>query len=194
MLGIASFVSNWWFLLVGGLILIILGGIALRRSHKGRAWLDSVLLRAPVMGDLVQAVIMERICRILSSMIHAGVPLPEAMSVTAEASNNAVFKNGLGHVREEMMEGQGLSDPIARTGLFPGAARQMFRVGEETGTLDDQLELAASYYNREVDIRVKRFTSLFEPAVIIFMGLIVGFVAVALVSAMYGIYHQVHIQ
>jgi type IV pilus assembly protein PilC len=69
----------------------------------------------------------------------------------------------------------------------------MFRVGEETGTLDEQLALAATYYNREVDIRVKRFTSLFEPAVIIFMGVIVGFVAVALVSAMYGIYHQVHV-
>jgi type IV pilus assembly protein PilC len=104
-----------------------------------------------------------------------------------------VYRRGLDQVREEMMEGQGLSQPIARTGLFPGAARQMFRVGEETGTLDQQLSLAASYYDREVDIRVKRFTGLFEPAVIIFMGLIVGFVAVALVSAMYGIYHQVHV-
>ena len=145
------------------------------------------------MGDLVQAVIMERVCRILSSMIRAGVSLPDAMSVTADASNNAVYKRGLGNVREDMIEGQGLSGPIARTGLFPGAARQMFRVGEETGTLDEQLALAASYYNREVDIRVNRFTSLFEPAVIIFMGLIVGFVAVALVSAMYGIYHQVKV-
>jgi type IV pilus assembly protein PilC len=116
------------------------------------------------------------------------------MAVTSDASNNAVYKEGLDHVREEMMEGQGLSEPIARTGLFPGAARQMFRVGEETGTLDEQLALAATYYNREVDIKVKRFTGLFEPAVIIFMGLIVGFVAVALVSAMYGIYHQVHVE
>ena len=91
------------------------------------------------------------------------------------------------------MEGQGLAEPLARTGLFPGAAQQMFRVGEETGTLDEQLELAATYYNRELDIQVKRFTSLFEPAVIIFMGVIVGFVAVALVSAMYGIYRQVHV-
>jgi type IV pilus assembly protein PilC len=163
------------------------------RWDKGRAWLDSVALKLPVMGDLVQAVVLERICRILSSMVHAGVPLPEAMGVTAQAANNAVYKAGLDEVREEMMEGQGLSQPIARTGLFPGAARQMFRVGEETGTLDQQLALAAGYYDREVDIRVKRFTSLFEPAVIIFMGLIVGFVAVALVSAMYGIYHQVHV-
>ncbi len=194
MLSVSSFVSSWWFALVGGMLLIVVGFIVLRRSDKGRAWLDSLILKLPVMGDLMQAVILERVCRILSSMIHAGVALPEAMSVTAAASNNVVFKHGLDDVREEMMEGQGLSEPIARTGLFPGAARQMFRVGEETGTLDEQLELAASYYDREVDIRVKRFTSLFEPAVIIFMGLIVGFVAVALVSAMYGIYRQVNVK
>jgi len=116
------------------------------------------------------------------------------LTVTSTASNNAVYRRGLNQIREEMMEGQGLSTPVARSGLFPGAARQMFRVGEETGTLDDQLELAAAYYEREVEIKLKRFTSLFEPAVIIFMGVLVGFVAIALVSAMYGIYHQVHIQ
>jgi type IV pilus assembly protein PilC len=193
LLAVSNFISTWWFALVAGVILTVAGVIALRRSEKGRAWLDSMILRLPVAGDLVQAVIMERICRILSSMIHAGVALPEAMTVTADAANNAVYKQGLTVVREEMMEGQGLSGPVTRSGLFPGAARQMFRVGEETGTLDEQLELAASYYNREVDVRVKRFTGLFEPAVIIFMGIIVGFVAVALVSAMYGIYHQVKV-
>ena len=92
------------------------------------------------------------------------------------------------------MEGQGLAEPLARTGLFPGAARQMFRVGEETGTLDAQLATAAAFYDRELDVKLKRFTSLFEPLVIIFMGVIVGFVAIALVSAMYGIYKQVKIQ
>jgi type IV pilus assembly protein PilC len=192
MLSISGFVSSYWWAILAGIVLLVVGIMVLRRNDHGRAWIDSMVLKFPVMGDMVQAAILERICRILSSMIHAGVALPDAMAVTGEAANNAVYKQGLITVREEMMEGQGLSDPIARTGLFPGAARQMFRVGEETGTLDEQLELAASYYNREVDIRVKRFTSLFEPAVIIFMGLIVGFVAVALVSAMYGIYHQVH--
>jgi len=192
MLSISGFVSAYWWAILAGIVLLVVGIMVLRRNDRGKAWIDSMVLKFPVMGDMVQAAILERICRILSSMIHAGVALPDAMAVTGEAANNAVYKQGLVTVREEMMEGQGLSDPIARTGLFPGAARQMFRVGEETGTLDEQLELAASYYNREVDIRVKRFTSLFEPAVIIFMGLIVGFVAVALVSAMYGIYHQVH--
>jgi type IV pilus assembly protein PilC len=92
-----------------------------------------------------------------------------------------------------MMEGKGLAGPLSETGLFPGAAHQMFRVGEETGTLNEQLETAADYYYRELDIKIKKFTAVFEPAIIIFVGVVVGFVALALVSAMYGIYNQVHV-
>ena len=91
------------------------------------------------------------------------------------------------------MEGRAWPNRSPDTGLFPGAARQMFRVGEETGTLDAQLDDAAAFYDRELDVKLKRFTSLFEPAVIIFMGVVVGFVAIALVSAMYGIYKQVKV-
>ncbi len=194
LLGASNFVSTWWFAILGVIVLAAIGIIALRRSRSGKAWLDSMVLKLPVVGDLVRTAVIERICRILSSMIRAGVALPDAMRVTAESSNNAVYRKGLSTVRDEMMEGQGLAEPLGRTGLFPGAARQMFRVGEETGTLDAQLATAATFYDRELDVKIKRFTGLFEPAVIIFMGVIVGFVAVALVSAMYGIYHQVKIQ
>jgi len=194
LLGASNFVSTWWFAILGAIVLAAVGIIVLRRSRSGRAWLDSMVLRLPVVGDLVRTAVIERICRILSSMIRAGVALPDAMRVTAESSNNAVYREGLSTVRDEMMEGQGLAEPLGRTGLFPGAARQMFRVGEETGTLDAQLATAATFYDRELDVKIKRFTGLFEPAVIIFMGVIVGFVAVALVSAMYGIYHQVKVQ
>jgi type IV pilus assembly protein PilC len=166
---------------------------AARRSKAGRAKLDAILLKIPVAGDLLRHAILERICRILASMMRAGVPLPDAMVVTAEATNNAVYRQGLDTVRTEMLQGRGLAGPVAQSGLFPGAVRQMFRVGEDTGTLDQQLQTAATYYDRELDYRIKRFTSLFEPAVIVVVGLIVGFVAVALVSAMYGIYHQVKI-
>src|SRR5580704_790940 len=190
----SNFVSTWWFAILGVIVLAAVCVIALRRSRSGKAWLDSMVLKLPVVGDLVRTAVIERICRILSSMIRAGVALPDAMRVTAESSNNAVYRRGLSMVRDEMMEGQGLAEPLGRTGLFPGAARQMFRVGEETGTLDAQLATASDFYERELDIKLRRFTGLFEPAVIIFMGVIVGFVAVALVSAMYGIYHQVKIQ
>jgi type IV pilus assembly protein PilC len=175
------------------LIIIVVGYIAMRRSDRGRAQLDGLLLKLPVVGELTQTAILERVCRILSSMLKAGVDLPRSMAVTADSANNAVYHKALEGVREAMMEGQGLAGPIARTGLFPGAARQMFRVGEETGTLDQQLDVAAEYYNRELETKLERATALFEPAIIIFMGVVVGFVAVALISAMYGIYNQVKV-
>jgi type IV pilus assembly protein PilC len=193
LLSISGFISTWWFAIAGIILVAVVSFVALRRSKQGRAWLDSVILKLPVAGSLVQAAIVERVCRVLASLVTAGVDLPRAMAVTAEASNNAVYTGGLNHIREQMMEGNGLSAPLAETGLFPAAARQMFRVGEETGTLDKQLQTAAAFYHRELEIKVKHFTSLFEPAIIIFMGLIVGFVAVALVSAMYGIYRQVNV-
>jgi type IV pilus assembly protein PilC len=183
--------SHYWFVLLGAAIVLVVTFVSMRRSTRGRTMLDGFILKLPVLGLLVQAAVLERVCRVLSSMLKAGVDLPQAMAVTADASNNGVFRNGIERIREQMMEGQGLADPLAQTGLFPGAARQMFRVGEETGTLDTQLETAAAYYHRELEVRVKHFTSLFEPAVIIFMGVVVGFVAVALISAMYGIYSQV---
>jgi type IV pilus assembly protein PilC len=146
------------------------------------------------LGDLLQHAILERFCRVLSAMVTSGVPLPDALVVTTSTTNNVVYREGLAKAREGMLRGEGLAAPMSDTGLFPATARQMFRVGESTGTLDDQLEMAATYFDRELDYKLSRFTALFEPAVIIFVGLIVGFVAVALISAMYGIYHQVHIQ
>ena len=193
LLSISGFISTWWWAIAGIVLLAIIGFVTMRRSKQGRAWLDSFLLKLPVAGSLLQAAIVERVCRVLASLVTAGVDLPRAMAVTAEASNNAVYSEGINHIREQMMEGGGLAEPLAETGLFPAAARQMFRVGEETGTLDKQMSTAAAFYHRELELKVKHFTSLFEPAIIIFMGLIVGFVAVALVSAMYGIYRQVNI-
>ena len=193
LLSISGFISTWWWAIAGIILLAIIGFVAMRRSKQGRARLDAFLLKLPVAGSLLQAAIVERVCRVLASLVTAGVDLPRAMAVTADASNNAVYSEGINHIREQMMEGAGLAEPLAETGLFPAAARQMFRVGEETGTLDKQLATAAAFYHRELELKVKHFTSLFEPAIIIFMGLIVGFVAIALVSAMYGIYSQVKI-
>ena len=194
LLSVSNFFTHWWWAILAVVVVAVVGIIATRRSGAGKARIDSIILHLPVLGDLVRTAVIERICRILSSMLKAGVSLPEAMRVTAESANNSVYSSGIATVREEMIEGQGLAEPLARTGLFPGAARQMFRVGEETGTLDAQLATAAAFYDRELDVKLKRFTSLFEPAVIIFMGVVVGFVAIALVSAMYGIYKQVKIQ
>ncbi len=191
LLNTSNFMSTYWYIIATVVIALVAAFVSMRRSTKGRARLDQLLLKLPLLGDLTQTAILERVCRVLSSMLRAGVDLPRSVTITADSSNNAIYKNALMNIRDEMMEGQGLAGPIARSGLFPGAARQMFRVGEETGSLDQQLEVAATYYSRELETKLERATSLFEPAVIILMGLVVGFVAVALITAMYGIYSQV---
>jgi len=192
LLAMSSFVSSYWWLLVLIAVGCGVGLFLMRRNPEGRKKFDAMLLRAPIIGDLIRTAIIERTCRVLASMIDTGVPLPDAISVAADCANNAVYRDGLDSIREQMMEGRGLAGPLAETGLFPGAAHQMFRVGEETGTLNDQMDVAADYYGRELDVKLTNFTALFEPLIIVAVGVIVGFVAVALVSAMYGIYNQVH--
>jgi len=193
LLSTTSFMGKWWYAEIAFVIILVGGFIVINRSPGGRAKLDALKLKLPVIGDLTETAIIERTCRVLASMLRAGVDLPRSMAVTAESANNAVYRNALEKIRESMMQGEGLAEPIAQSGLFPAAARQMFRVGEETGTLDQQLEVAAAYYGRELETKLERATALFEPAIIIFMGVVVGFVAVALISAMYGIYNQVKV-
>jgi type IV pilus assembly protein PilC len=190
-------IGKWmgaWGLYAGGLILVLVVlGLLAARTPRGREIKDQLLLKIPVIGGLIHTAIIERFCRLLASMTVAGVALPEAIAVTTAATNNTVFRRGLTEARAAMMRGEGLAAPLSATGLFPGAARQMFAVGENTGNLDDQLQAAANYLDRELDYRIKRFTTLIEPAVIIGVGVVVGFVAIALVSAMYGIFHQVKV-
>jgi type IV pilus assembly protein PilC len=193
MLSISDFVTNNWPYIVGTILVVVLAIAFALRTNRGKASRDAILLKLPVVGDLVEHIVLERFCRILSSMLSAGVQLPEAMRVTTDATNNYVYKKGLTEAREAMMRGEGLARPLAESGLFPPSARQMFRVGENTGTLDEQLATAATYFERELDFKIKRFTNLFEPAVLIGMGGVVGFVAIALVSAMYGIFNQVKV-
>ena len=192
LLGFAGVVSTFWYVIVGIVGVLVVSLLLVLRTERGKLTRDRVLLRLPVLGDLLHHVVLERFCRILASMMSAGVPLPEAMRVTSEAVSNRVDQAGLQDARDAMMRGEGLATPLAQTGLFPASARQMFRVGENTGTLDDQLATAATYFERELNYKIKRFTDLFEPAILVVVGLVVGFVAIALVSAMYGIFNQVN--
>lgn len=193
LLAATDFLTAWWWALLAGVVVLTLLFLVVTRFEKGKYARDRLLLKIPVLGETIQYSLVERFCRVLASMVSAGVNLTESLVVTTDALRNRVFIRRLSEVREQMLEGQGIAGPLARTRLFPGTATSMLKVGEETGSLDTQLEVTAEYYESELDYKIARLTALFEPAVIIMMGLIVGFVAVALVSAMYGIFRQVDI-
>ncbi len=191
LIGFTDFISNDWMYIIVGLVLLIAIPMMLVRTNRGRRVKDRLVLGLPVLGQVMLFAIVERFCRLLATMMHAGVPLPEAMGVLGDATKNVIFQEGLADVHSAMMRGEGLARPMSDTKLFPGAVIQMIKVGENTGTLNEQLGVGSDYYGQELEYKIQRLTSLFEPAVIIFMGVAVGFVAVALISAMYGIYKQV---
>jgi type IV pilus assembly protein PilC len=193
LIGFTNFIAKDWYEIIGALVLLIVIPMVLVRTRRGRRRKDKIVLRLPVVGQVIRFAIVERFCRLLSTMMEAGVPLPEAMGVLGDGTKNVVFQEGLQEVRGAMMRGEGLARPMGATNLFPGAVIQMVRVGENTGTLDTQLQVGSDYYGQELEYKLQRLTSLFEPAVILVMGGMVGFVAIALISAMYGIYHQVKI-
>jgi type IV pilus assembly protein PilC len=187
LLFVATLFSTLWYIpfSIGGAFTAWM--VWMFRSETGQRFKDRLVLKLPVVRGIIEYSILERFCRILGAMVKAGVPLPDAMKTTTEATSNIVFRERLAEAQVEIMEGAGFAKPLARTELFPGAARQMFKVGEETGTLDQQLEVASLYFDRELESRIKKFTTMFEPLMIVFVGVIVGFVAVALVQAMYGV-------
>jgi type IV pilus assembly protein PilC len=186
LIGVSNGARNaWWLipLLIGAVVGLFLWT---KRSPKGRRLRDYALMRLPVAGQIVLYAGVERVCRILSTMWEAGVPIGDAMIAATQAADNAVFEDRLMPVQEAVLAGEGLAGPMALAKLFPDAALQMVSVGEATGTLAEQLENAADFYSRELDYKLKKVTTMFEPAIILFVGLGVGFVALSLVDAMYG--------
>ena len=191
LLSLTDFITTGWPLILAAVAAVWLVCHVVAGGKRGKSRRDRIAMRLPILGELFHLISIERFCRVLAALVNAGVPLPEAISVSADSTNNTIFITRLGVVRDVLIRGGGLSEPIAESDLFPVAARQMMRVGEQTGALGQQLTKSAKYYEREVGFKIKRATDLFEPTVILAVGLLVGFVAVAQVAAMYSIFGQV---
>jgi len=191
LIGFTDFMTAYWLFVVGAVGLGVGVLFALCGGARGKSRRDTLAMKLPLIGNLFHLISLERFCRVLSSLSSAGVPLPVAIGLSADSTNNTLFIKSMVEVRETLVRGGGLYEPMAESGLFPIAARQMIQVGERTGMLGNQLGKAASYYEREVTFTMKRATELFQPAVIMVVALVVGFIAVAQVAAMYSIFGQI---
>ena len=173
--------SNWWLLI---LAIVGLGygfGQAKRRSIKFAHGLDRLVLKMPIIGEILTKAIIARYARTLSTMFAAGVPLVEAMESVAGAAGNAVFSHAILQMRDNVATGQQLQLSMTQTGLFPNMVVQMVAIGEESGSLDAMLAKVADFYEQEVDDAVDNLSSLLEPLIMAILGILVG----GLVIAMY---------
>lgn len=194
LMAIAHFVGSVWGLL--SILALIAGVVAFAAyigTRRGRRWLHGMLLRVPAIRTVIVYSATERFARVLAALLDSGVTLAEAMPSAIDCTNNLVFKERLVAASEGVLAGGGFAEPMRDIELFPPTAIQMVKVGERTGELSDQLENVAAFYEEELDYAVDKLTQWFEPIVIIFIGVVVGFVALAMVSAMYGIYNQVSV-
>lgn len=176
-----SFQDNWHFILVC-IVGAIIGFIeSKKRSEKMRRLLDRLTLKAPVFGDLMNKAAIARFSRTLSTMFSAGVPMVEAMESVAGAAGNSVYKDAILRIKDETSTGEQLQSSMRRTDLFPNMVVQMVAIGEESGSLDAMLAKVADFYEMEVDNAVDALSSLLEPMIMAFLGVVVG----GLVIAMY---------
>ena len=152
--------------------------------------MDKTLLKMPVIGRILQLSELSRACQTIALLFRAGLPLPEIMTQAQNATSNKIISEALGQVQQELIRGEGLSGPMKRRKVFLPMMVQMVGVGEETGKLDDTLATVAHTYDMEADDRIKSATDMIQPVMTLVIGLVVAFIAVALVSSMYSLYGQ----
>ncbi|HEC29923.1 MAG TPA: type II secretion system F family protein [Gammaproteobacteria bacterium] len=181
-INLSKFMQTWWFAVLGGLFAVgYLFSYTKKRSVKFAHFLDKLMLKIPIVGNIINKAAIARFARTLSTMFAAGVPLVEAMESVAGATGNIVYSDAILQIRDEVSTGRQLNQSMKDANLFPSMVVQMVAIGEESGALDDMLGKVADFYEDEVDNAVDGLSSLLEPLIMAVLGVLVG----GLVIAMY---------
>ena len=181
----SDFMVAYWYLFplfIGG---AIFGVKKYGKTTKGRMHLDAIKLKIPIVGDLVLKMAVSRFSRTFGTLISSGVPMMRAMEIIGDTAGNAVITKAIAETRNAIRDGNRLSTPLAASGLFPSMVTHMIDVGEETGRLSEMLVKVADFYDAEVDATVKGLTSMIEPMLMVFMGVLVGFIAISIMAPMF---------
>lgn len=185
LIGISQIFQNWWWLILLVLGVVAYAGGRYLRTAAGRRRLDAWKLRLPFIGDLVSKIEAARFARTLGTLSRSGVSMLLALNLVKDIIGNSLMVDALKRVYERVKEGDRLSKALADSDIFPSLAVQMITVGEETGRLDEMLLRVAENYEKNIRNIVKRFISLLEPAMILGMGLVVGFIVISMLMAIF---------
>ena len=169
----------WWAIVLGG-ILLVLGFRSYYNTPNGRKNIDGLLLRAPVLGDLLRKSAVSRFTRTLGTLISSGVSILDGLEITAKTAGNRVVHDAVMQSRQSIAGGETIAGPLQASGVFPPMVISMISVGEQTGGLDEMLTKIADFYDAEVDVAVSALLSLMEPVMIVVLGVIVGGMVVAM--------------
>ena len=157
------------------------------KTKKGRHQIDALILKMPILGDLMRKISVARFCRTLGTLIQSGVPILEGLEITARTAGNAIVEDAIMATRKSIEEGKTISGPLEETGVFPSMVVQMISVGEQTGALDTMLAKIADFYEDEVDEAVENLMALLEPLMILFLGIMIGGIVISMYMPMFSL-------
>ena len=172
-------VSYWWLILVLSIFGMLVFNL-IYSSDKGRLRIDTILLKVPLFGDLMTKQSIARFAQTFATLLRSGVPVVRCLEVTKSVLGNRLLENTIAAVREKIIEGADIASPIKESGVFPPLVGYMIAVGEQSGELDSMMEQVGDAYSEEVDLATQKFTSLIEPALIVFLAVLVGFIVLAI--------------
>ncbi len=187
MMTLSDLMIEYWYLWITAVVLLVVGFAIGRRTDGGRKILDWIKLNVPVMGPLSRKVTISRSIRTLGAMVRSGVPMLDAVKLTADVSGNYFYERSWQHVLDEITNGRRICEALAEDRLFPNTLVQMIGSGEETGKLDYVLTKVSTHYDREVETSLKTVTSLLEPLMIVGMGVVVGAIGLGLLLPIFSL-------
>jgi type IV pilus assembly protein PilC len=179
-MAMSNVLINYSWVIIIAVVLIVVGLRQYYKTPTGRLQIDAIMLKIPIIGDVLRKVAVARFCRTLGTLISSGVPILEGMDITARTAGNMVIQNAILKSKDAVEQGRNISTPLAETKVFPPMVVQMVGVGEATGALDAMLAKVADFYEDEVDNAVANLTSLMEPVMIAMLGGIIGFIVIAM--------------
>ena len=179
-MGVSEFFREQWYFIIGGPVLFFFLFKKVYATERGNIEIDRLFLKLPVMGMLIRKVSTAKFSRTLGTLLASGVPLIEGMDICARTAGNKIVEIAILNAIEAIKEGETIAAPLARESVFPPMVIQMIDVGESAGALDAMLSKIADFYDEEVDTAVEAMTALLEPALMVFLGVIVGFIVVAM--------------
>jgi type IV pilus assembly protein PilC len=192
LVGLSEFISEYRFYIPAAILGMLLLGILAVRSAHGRRVIDSITYRLPVVGSIIRLRNISRFCRSSGMLIEAGLTLPQVINTVKGTVDSKHIQQTLTDIRRQLVQGQGLAQPMADSGVFPRLLVDMVRIGERTGTMQASLSTMADFYEKKLEQRVQRLLSMIEPASIIIVGLVISLIGIAIVTPLYTIYQTIY--
>ena len=185
---VSDFLVAWWWLLLIITVAVIFGWKAYAATDSGKEVTSALAIKIPILGPIKTKSACARLGRTLCTLLAAGVPMVDAIDLTGRSMENLLYKRAMKEAKEQVLRGVPLSRPLQTCGLFPPMVVHMVAIGEETGNIESMLENVANYYEEDVQLATQQMMTLLEPAIIIVMAVVVGYMAVAIFSPMFTLY------